>query len=508
MDMSSNQSGREGARSRGLAPVIAIGVIGVAISIVVGLTVPQAILPVQGSLQAQRTDSLFQVLLTLGTVVFILVQGLLLYSVIRFRAKPNDVSDGPNIHGNALLEIVWTIIPSIVVLVLAVLSFIVWNSNIASSGQDNLINGESITINAVGQRYVWGFEYITNAEDANGEIVTINTPELHLYQGQDVLLSMTTRDVIHSFWMPSMRVKQDLLPGRTTEIRFTPIDAGIGYQFATATAPFVVYAAADASSEIVFEAPAPAEGDAAQRVQLGLIDPMAEPSGFVNVRLPDGDEGFVDASAFAGRYNRHRIICTELCGGGHGQMYGWANVYESEDALLASWYDPVVTAAQQPIGDPVELGAAILASGQYPCAGCHVLESLDGWNGVTGPTMTGIGERAESRALEAGADVENGAEYIAQAIRRPNAYIVGGYGAGIMNYFGNTADAPPGVNAGLYRQMPQEDLIGIVAYLCSQTISGNPQDNTCGLDFNDDGTLVDSTAAFEYLEGITAEYEE
>lgn len=502
MDMSHNQSSGRGGSRIGLMPVVIIGAIGVAISLFVGTTVPQMVLPVQGSEQAQNTDNLFSILLTLGTIVFVLVQGLLLYSVIAFRAKPNDTTDGPNIHGNVLLEIVWTIIPSLVVLVLAILSFIVWNTNIASNGEDNFINGETIQINATGQRYVWGFEYVTNEEDADGDVVTLNAPELYIYEGQDVLLDMSTPDVIHSFWMPSMRIKQDLLPGRTTQVRFTPIDAGIGYQYAAFEAPFTVYTEADTSSEVLVDMAAPVEGEAAEIMRYELTDPMTDPSGLVEVVVGLGTTGWIDASAIVGRYNRHRIICTELCGGGHGQMFGWANVYQSEEAMLASWYDPMVTAAQQPIGDPIELGETILASGQYPCAGCHVLES-QGWAGVTGPSLTGIGDRADDRAGEAGA--ADGATYLIESLRIPDAYLVGGYG-NQMPYFGPDDTPPPGVSN--HNEMEQEDLIGIVAYLCAETVSGNPQDNTCGLEFNDDGTLVDSDAAFEYLAELSAPYEE
>ena len=426
----SNQSNQP---SRSVAPslvfIVIFGLLITAGGFFVAQAFTQIILPEQGSIQAQNTDNLFYILMLIGGIVFFLVQGLLLYSVIRFRQRANDLSDGPPIHGNTTLEIVWTVIPAIVVVVLSVLSFIVWDTNNSPQPNENFVNGQTLQLGAVGARYAWSFNYGTEIEipaeegatDAEARLVSFSSNELHTYVGQNVKLDMNTRDVIHSFWVPAMRVKQDLLPGRTTEIRFTPV--------------------------------------------------------------------VVEGETYPARY---RLICTELCGGGHGQMYSWLVVHESEEAYLAEFFNPAVDAVLNPPDDPVLRGEQLIAA--YPCAGCHVLDAL-GWAGLTGPSLNGLGDRAGNRAVAAGA--LNGADYIAQSIRLPLAYMVPGAWSGNMPAFvTDTTDL---------NYMPDEDLSAIVAYLCAQTASGDPADNTCGLEYAD-GALADTEAAIQFLDDTVSTY--
>src|SRR5688572_3336542 len=93
-------------------PLIVFGVLSLVFGLGMYFLFPSlGTLPVQTSVQARNTDELFRVLMGLSGVVFFLVQGLIYYAAIAFRAKANDVSDGPSIHGNTMVEIVWTIIP-------------------------------------------------------------------------------------------------------------------------------------------------------------------------------------------------------------------------------------------------------------------------------------------------------------------------------------------------------------------------------------------------------------
>ena len=189
------------------------------------------ILPPQASAEAEGVDELFTVLLVIGTGVFLLVEGLLVYSIIRFRRRDGDESDGANVHGNVLLEIVWTLIPAITVTVLAILSYQVWITNQTVKADENLVGGSEISVRAVGQRYAWTFTYETDEDNTRseeeGDTVTFRSNVLHTYVDQNVFIKMTTPDVIHSFWVPAMRIKQDLLPGYETEVRFTPTLAGV-----------------------------------------------------------------------------------------------------------------------------------------------------------------------------------------------------------------------------------------------------------------------------------------
>lgn len=254
------------------------------------------VLPPQASAEAKSVDELFYVLVIIGGVVFFLIQGMLLISVLFFRARGDDRSDGPTYHGNPLLEIVWTVIPALVVGFLAVISFNVWTQNTEPKAAVNTINGEEVAINVNGARYAWTHTYETNRLDGAGEPIVINSGDtLHTYIGQNVDLVLRAQDVIHSYWVPAMRVKQDLLPGnpatggRPTEIRFTPA-----------------------------------------RVE-GASYPAAYP-----------------------------IVCAELCGDGHGRMRGSVVVYEDESAFLEQFYEPAIHALLNPPADPVLRGEIVI----------------------------------------------------------------------------------------------------------------------------------------------------
>ena len=248
--------------------------------------------PPQASAESKGVDDLFYILLIIGGIVFFLIQGLLLISVIAFRQRPGDNADGPNWHGNALLEIVWTIIPSLVVVFLAVVSFDVWSANAEPKANVNLVNGASLPIKVTGARYAWTHTYETDRLTPDGEPIVINSGDtLHTYIGQHVDLEMQTQDVIHSYWAPAMRVKQDLLPGdpaaggRPTELRFTPVR--------------------------------------------------------------------VDGETYPASYP---IVCAELCGDGHGRMRGEIIVYEDEAQFLELFYEPAIHAILNPPADPVLRG--------------------------------------------------------------------------------------------------------------------------------------------------------
>jgi cytochrome c oxidase subunit 2 len=213
---------------------------------------------------------------------------------------------------------------------------------------------------------------------------------LHTYVGQPVKMVMNTADVNHAFYVPAMRIKQDLLPGRTTEVRFTPTLAG-----------------------------------------------------------------------------DYPVFCAELCGSGHGDMRARIVVHPDEDTYLA-WFDEEVNVLLNPPEDPVARGLQVLSSGKYPCAGCHRLDSL-GWTGVTGPNQNGIADRVLTN--RAGATGLTPEAYLARSLYHPGEYLAPGFGALMPQFQASDSNAP--------NYMPVEDMEAIVAYLCTQSASG---ENVCNMD--------------------------
>lgn len=217
---------------RTLVTIAVIGVLLIAGGFLFAVATP-LLFPAQASAEAKQVDDLFRILLIIGGAIFLLVQGLLAFSVWRFRARPGDSSDGIVMHGNSTLEIVWTALPAVIVFLLTIFSYQIFVS-IQSSKE-----GE-VQVGAVGARFNWAFSHnapidiyptavdpATLTEAARNDLsddnsLTITAPDLHTYVGQPVELVMESRDVIHSFWVPAFRVKQDLIPGRMTTVRFTP----------------------------------------------------------------------------------------------------------------------------------------------------------------------------------------------------------------------------------------------------------------------------------------------
>lgn len=255
------------------------------------------LLPAQASEEASLVDGLFNTMMVIGTGIFLLVQGVLIISAWRFRRREGDNTDGPPVHGNIPLEILWTAIPAVIVLGLSVYSFEVYQreggidpmahsvAHAPAMHQDHQpmvnLSGAAIAaplptaiaqaenpneqlqnqvlqdpatatvrkelpqnqdapakgvvsprlgatpenqgkppayeINVTGMQYAWIFTYPDTG---------IVSSELHVPIGKEVKLNISANDVIHAFWVPEFRLKQDAVPGRQGELRFTASKAG------------------------------------------------------------------------------------------------------------------------------------------------------------------------------------------------------------------------------------------------------------------------------------------
>ncbi|MCC6455095.1 MAG: cytochrome c oxidase subunit II [Caldilineaceae bacterium] len=166
-------------------------------------------LPLQASIESLTIDALIGWHLTLIAFLFSLIVVFMLYSIVIFRKREDDDSEGEHFEGNSTLEIVWTVIPLI---------FVVAFSFYGVNALAQVIRSEpnELEVTAVGFQWSWRFEY------PNGII----SQELVLPINQRALVTLHSEDVLHSFWVPEMRVKQDLVPGYDTHIRFTPILLG------------------------------------------------------------------------------------------------------------------------------------------------------------------------------------------------------------------------------------------------------------------------------------------
>jgi len=179
-----------------------------------------------GSPNADQIKSLYMIVLYVAAVVFVIVEGALVYSVYKFRAK--KVRTAAQIHGNTRLEIAWTIAAAAILVVLTVVTFIKLpsilnppNSNAAflesTLSQPTPPNGKKLTICVQGRQYIWRYVYGAGCEN---NPFTPHLPysfqEMVVPEGTVVVLSITSIDVIHSWWVPSLGGKVDAVPGYTT----------------------------------------------------------------------------------------------------------------------------------------------------------------------------------------------------------------------------------------------------------------------------------------------------
>lgn len=157
--------------------------------------------------ESSQIYSLFQPIFWMAIGVFVIVEGLLIWSIIRFRRRPTD-GIPVQLHGNLPIELAWTIAPAILVLVIAVLTF--RTQAVLDRAPEN-----PLTVTVVGHQWWWEFQY------PEGNVITAN--ELHIPANRDVVLNLRSADVIHSFWAPRLSGKTDVIPGHENKLLIRPL---------------------------------------------------------------------------------------------------------------------------------------------------------------------------------------------------------------------------------------------------------------------------------------------
>lgn len=252
------------------------GIVITLISVWVGQN--HGLLPEQASAQAPLVDDLFNTMMVIATALFLVVEGAIVVSLVMFRKRSGDETDGEPIEGNLPLEAFWTAIPAIIVIGLGVYSVAVYQemgglnpgdhaimahshsshqTMVAQMPQSEAVAGDvmplladaegaegteakdtkeirpnygfgspeqdkvkpaDLIVNVTGIQFAWLFNY----PDSGG----IMAGELHVPVDKDVQLNLSAKDVIHSLWVPQFRLKQDAIPGVDTELRFVATKPG------------------------------------------------------------------------------------------------------------------------------------------------------------------------------------------------------------------------------------------------------------------------------------------
>jgi cytochrome c oxidase subunit 2 len=194
---------------KGIVQLVAIGVvIGVLVTLVAVLF---QWLPTSASEEFDRIQDIYWFATIMSIVIFSVVVAVVVYSVWKWRVPADDDLDGPPIHGNTGLEIVWTAVPAILVIALGIVSAFVLSKNGEAGNRP-------LEVKAIGQQFAWKFEYSDYGNFTTGELV--------LPVDREARFTMESVDVIHSFWVPNFGQKMDAVPGIETSILVTPTRTG------------------------------------------------------------------------------------------------------------------------------------------------------------------------------------------------------------------------------------------------------------------------------------------
>ncbi len=205
---------------------VAIGVVVLWANGVTPASLWNSFFPVQNQTPATdrslSTKSLYDIVFYIAAAIFLIVEGLLIYTAFRYRRKPTDTELPPQTHGNNLVEIVWTLIPTVIVAVLFLLS---WQTlNVVDAKVNTTVH-----VTAVAQRFAWSFDYL--AADGKTVLFTQQIPSgddegMVLPVGEPVQIDLRSLDVIHAFYVPKFLFKRDVVPGKLNTFDFTIDEKG------------------------------------------------------------------------------------------------------------------------------------------------------------------------------------------------------------------------------------------------------------------------------------------
>jgi cytochrome c oxidase subunit II len=366
--------------------MVVFGVIAAAIGIAIALIIPW--FPSKASVQAGRVHTLYDVLLICTIPIFVLVETVILFSVWRFRMRPGQEDmDGPPIHGNTRLEVIWTAMPAVLILSLCGYAYSVLRAN--ENSQKN-----EMTVNVTTRQFAFEFSY----PDAGGKEVV--SSELYLPIHRPVVFKIRSLDVIHSFFVPNFSEKLDAVPGIVTTLRVTPTALGVYPVECTELC---------------------GAGHSLMRTSAHVVSPTAFASWLrsqpANAPPPIG----VPPPTVTNAVPSYKVVP-----GGSGSSSSSSSSAPSSSSSTSS----SSTSSSSSSATSAAAGKAVF-TGSAGCSGCHTLAAASA-TGTVGPDLD---TRLRSDCATPASRKIRGdllPQCIHTAITDPYAYIPSGYTAGIM----------------------------------------------------------------------------
>ena len=404
---------------------------------------------------------LFELLLWLGTIVFVFTELLLLWTLWKYRSRPDKPRVPEQVHGNTKLEILWTIIPAVVLAVIAVPTVRVIFKTQAAAAPD------ALQVEVIGHQWWWEFRY------PQYNFTTAN--EVYLPHGRTVNFALKTQDVLHSFWVPALGGKRDLVNNRTNYLWFTPDSTnesafngfcaeycGISHanmRFRTFVvspeefASWVAHQQQPSQSQYGTAAPAaPAQG------QLPQVQPRptSPPGAQVNptapaTNQPTGTTGPITPSTARPTPATATVPNQQTPAPVQAGFIGLPMERLPAHAIPNTPIPPEIQVDTTLVGDPARGAQAVMA-----CIACHTIRGTVLSIGKTGPDLTHIGSR-----LTIGAGLfPNTPRYMAAWIKNARLMKPGV----LMNTFG-VGQYDPILKSRLTVGLNDQQVADVVAYL-------------------------------------------
>jgi cytochrome c oxidase subunit 2 len=186
--------------------------------------------PIAVTQQGAKIRDLYTIVFLIAVAIFVVVEALIIWSVVRYRRKPGDDTLPPQTHGNNVAEFVWTIVPTLIVIFMF---FVSWDT--LNAVDTSAADAQTTKITAQAGQFQWQFDYI--GPDGRTVVYTEFLPlvsqggGMMVPAGRTVQLSLVSHDVIHAFYVPQFLFKRDVVPGRTNQFDFTVDAADAGQTF-------------------------------------------------------------------------------------------------------------------------------------------------------------------------------------------------------------------------------------------------------------------------------------
>lgn len=365
---------------------------------------------------------LFQLLIWLGTIVFIFTETMLIYALVRFRHRPGVPRQPEQTHGNTKLEILWTIIPAVVLAVIAVPTV---QTIFKTQGATR---ADALQVEVIGHQWWWEFHY------PQYDVTTAN--ELYLPLGRTVNFSLKTTDVIHSFWIPALGGKRDMVNNRTNHLWFTP----------------------DSTTETAFNgfcAEFCGTSHANMRFRAFTVTPEQFDSWLAHQQTPAAFAAAPASGAMAAAPTtppgaQRRAVPT---GAAQPGFVAFAREKMPHHAVPQTPIPENLTFDESLKGDPAR-GATLVGRGS--CIACHAIAGVPGMVARVGPNLTHIG----SRLTIGGGLFPNETKYLAAWVKNARAMK-----PGVLMPTLAKGQYDPVMKSTLTIGLSDQDVADIVAYL-------------------------------------------